>query len=580
MCLAAAALLPLFSACNDKAGSLGVTDEADANTSQNGVLELPLSVARVTSPQTEAQDRVHDWIRRALAQGSMLVVTNTPYDKTVELKLINAPALPGGLSLVWDFGDHARGVGLNVQHTYPAVRPYPVTVSIHHELVGPTAFDQTLANPVDGWPLPAVSNGPVVAAMLNPLTGPAPLTVSFNGSNSSSDQGAIQFYWDFNDGTYSTAAQGTHTFANAGQYIVALSVTDAAGRTSLALVVVNATGTANPAPTPPPSGSTPTNSPNLPAPPVPGRTFAGYMEDGARQIYNGVPTPTFRHLGVQAMPQLARYGFKRYCSAAYLGIARSPQDATGYFAPLTAAAQANGMKFVPGMFLQHLIEAVYGYWDEAPWNAPPWNLQRGDPHPLNPTALGQQAFWDELVTRARILAQAAQSDQVYLDCEFVFRDRKNDPFWTPANLAVVRGLARNAVTQLQSEGIFLMMFHPFVNRGDAALKRIAEGIFVPADANDPLATIEHMAPAPYYMSTPTGNLITQAQVTADYANAGFFISQLRLGFASSHISYGFSPANYDAYCNANPGVADVSWYFCPNSAITSLAAQFDALAVP
>src|SRR5262249_35234173 len=57
--------------------------------------------------------------------------------------------------------------------------------------------------------------------------------VFFNGSGSSAATGRtiVSFAWDFGDGTSSTSATPSHTFGVAGDFNVALTVTDSTGKT-------------------------------------------------------------------------------------------------------------------------------------------------------------------------------------------------------------------------------------------------------------------------------------------------------------------------------------------------------------
>ena len=79
---------------------------------------------------------------------------------------------------------------------------------------------------------------PVAVATANPTSGAAPLDVTFNGTGSSDpDAGdTISYAWDLDeDGLYddSTAAQPTRTYSVAGDHVVRLRVTDAAGASSV-----------------------------------------------------------------------------------------------------------------------------------------------------------------------------------------------------------------------------------------------------------------------------------------------------------------------------------------------------------
>jgi len=68
---------------------------------------------------------------------------------------------------------------------------------------------------------------PVVVIQNEPKQGYAPLTVSFDGSLSTSPNGDIVSYeWDFGDGSTSTGMKTSHIFTSPGEYTVTLTVTD------------------------------------------------------------------------------------------------------------------------------------------------------------------------------------------------------------------------------------------------------------------------------------------------------------------------------------------------------------------
>src|SRR5207237_908304 len=72
-----------------------------------------------------------------------------------------------------------------------------------------------------------------------PLTGPAPLTVSFTGSATDEDGQISNFEFTFGDGAkvstksaFPTSASVTHIYQTNGQYTATLKVTDNMGNTS------------------------------------------------------------------------------------------------------------------------------------------------------------------------------------------------------------------------------------------------------------------------------------------------------------------------------------------------------------
>jgi len=75
-------------------------------------------------------------------------------------------------------------------------------------------------------------NAPTARFTFSPQTGNAPLTVTFDGSESGDADGSITHYrWNFGDGTTGTGQTAVHTFQNEGEYTVTLTVTDNDGKT-------------------------------------------------------------------------------------------------------------------------------------------------------------------------------------------------------------------------------------------------------------------------------------------------------------------------------------------------------------
>ncbi len=74
---------------------------------------------------------------------------------------------------------------------------------------------------------------PTAVATGVPLSGVAPLTVSFSGASSSDPENTIASYsWNFGDGGSSSLVSPSHIFSAPGNYTVSLTVTDGGGLTS------------------------------------------------------------------------------------------------------------------------------------------------------------------------------------------------------------------------------------------------------------------------------------------------------------------------------------------------------------
>ncbi|WP_026810752.1 malectin domain-containing carbohydrate-binding protein, partial [Arenibacter latericius] len=99
------------------------------------------------------------------------------------------------------------------------------------------------------WNIGEIGNqAPVAVAEANVISGDAPLTVDFTGSNSTDDGGITGYEWDFKDGTaLNTTADPTHIFETAGIYEVELTVTDG-NLTNTATITITVNAPANQAP--------------------------------------------------------------------------------------------------------------------------------------------------------------------------------------------------------------------------------------------------------------------------------------------------------------------------------------------
>jgi PKD repeat protein len=173
---------------------------------------------------------------------------------------------PGTYKGALFFGDHSRnciwamlpgGNGLpnvnNIQAFVVDPNSHPVDLE-----ADPASGDLLYAN-FEGGQIRRIqylagNNPPTAVATANPTSGPAPLTVQFNGSGSSDPDGdALSYAWDLNgDGAYgdSTAANPSFTYTTAGTYTARLRVTDARGASSLSAPLTITVGAGNTAPAP------------------------------------------------------------------------------------------------------------------------------------------------------------------------------------------------------------------------------------------------------------------------------------------------------------------------------------------
>ncbi|THV56050.1 PKD domain-containing protein, partial [Flagellimonas alvinocaridis] len=106
----------------------------------------------------------------------------------------------GVVSHSWDFGDGGSSTLADPVHTYSSPGSYTATLTVQ-DGEGETDID-TISITVTQ----AGNSAPVAVATASPLTGNAPLEVSFTGSGSTDDVGVVSHSWDFGDGGSSTLA--------------------------------------------------------------------------------------------------------------------------------------------------------------------------------------------------------------------------------------------------------------------------------------------------------------------------------------------------------------------------------------
>lgn len=115
----------------------------------------------------------------------------------------------GGWTYHWDFGDNSTSTSVQPgTHTYASWGAYTIALIVTNPYCSDTAT--TIIN--------IVAPPPVSQFTLDAQSGCAPLTVQFTNSSLYADT----YTWDFGDGTSASAPNPTHTYYNAGDFIVKL----------------------------------------------------------------------------------------------------------------------------------------------------------------------------------------------------------------------------------------------------------------------------------------------------------------------------------------------------------------------
>ncbi|MBN1166424.1 MAG: PKD domain-containing protein [Methanospirillaceae archaeon] len=144
----------------------------------------------------------------------------------------------------WEFGDQSGFTGQNPPvHTYSTQGQYVVNLTVYKDNyltdaintlnalgIESISIEQALEDTTSRTITVTETAPPVVTFIATtPITGAAPLTVSFQDTTDPAQFKPIEWLWEFGDGAMSTQQNPTHTYEKPGMYTVVLSVKNAAG---------------------------------------------------------------------------------------------------------------------------------------------------------------------------------------------------------------------------------------------------------------------------------------------------------------------------------------------------------------
>ncbi len=162
---------------------------------------------------------------------------------------MGSPPTPSSNSQSQAGPNAAMAVNLNVQSSgqYGGWGTYEFLVQASTTGSGSFCFELQLSNSAAGTS-PACSSGggggggsPLSAsASATPISGTAPLAVSFQGS-ASGGTSPYTYSWAFGDGTTSTAQNPSHTYSSAGTFSATLTVKDSASGSATSSVTISVT---------------------------------------------------------------------------------------------------------------------------------------------------------------------------------------------------------------------------------------------------------------------------------------------------------------------------------------------------
>ncbi|MHB1845757.1 MAG: beta strand repeat-containing protein, partial [Deltaproteobacteria bacterium] len=137
-------------------------------------------------------------------------------------------------SYAWNFGDGSQGNENTVTHLF-GPGSFQVQLLVTDE-TGLTATDQVTISVSSGSNLP-----PIVIAQATPLSGAAPLEVSYLATYSDLQGQVVSVSWQFADGATATTASPTHSYATPGVQQATVTVTNDHGLTASSSIAVTVT---------------------------------------------------------------------------------------------------------------------------------------------------------------------------------------------------------------------------------------------------------------------------------------------------------------------------------------------------
>jgi PKD repeat protein len=215
-----------------------------------------VSGATFTAGGVIADRADQDWFRITAGAGTVSIsglVGQPSPNLNLSLSLVDA----NGLVLAQGV---AAGMGANLSVPVTGGTYYIVVDgkgSTNDPLTGYTDYSSLGRFSLSGsWPAAVVVNQPPVASTSGTspavsangtISGAAPFTVNFVGSNSRDPDGIVASYlWDFGDGTTSILSNVSKTYQAAGNYTARLTVTDNAGATATATLLIAVAATPPP----------------------------------------------------------------------------------------------------------------------------------------------------------------------------------------------------------------------------------------------------------------------------------------------------------------------------------------------
>lgn len=171
-------------------------------------------------------------------QAPVTLATATPTSGPAPLTVAFAGSAtdPDGsiAAYAWTFGDGATSSEANPTHLYATAGTFIAMLEVTDNAGATSQAAVEVAVSVPANPPPTAT------ASATPISGLAPLLVTFTGSGTDSNGTIASYAWMFGDGGASTQQNPTHTYQTSGNFTATLTVTDNGGATGSTTVAITA----------------------------------------------------------------------------------------------------------------------------------------------------------------------------------------------------------------------------------------------------------------------------------------------------------------------------------------------------